>query len=143
VLVVENKIKKIGKDLKIADTYEVDVKTGGLKEVGGGGAHDFQPQRTKVVVVYEPEKMLKKEVKVNIIDGKGRTLMPGLIDAHWHVMYNASAVSKVLTADITTLNFAAAKAHKETLPRGFTTVRDAAACWRRHSSTRKAWRRMK
>lgn len=22
-----------------------------------------------------------------VIDGKGRTLMPGLIDAHWHVMY--------------------------------------------------------
>lgn len=125
VLVVENKIKKIDKNIKIADTYEIDVKTGGLKELGGGSTHEHQPYGAKVVMVYEPEKMVKKEVKVAIIDGKGRTLMPGLTDAHWHVMCHASAVSKVLSTDIVTLNFAAAKAHTETLMRGFTTVRDA------------------
>jgi len=125
VLVVENKIKKIAKNIKVAGTYEIDVKTGGLKDVGGGSAHDRQPQGTKVVVVYEPEKMVKKEVKVNVIDGKGRTLMPGLIDAHWHTIYNALTLSTVLGSDVPSLNFAAAKAHKETLFRGFTTVRDA------------------
>jgi len=31
VLVIENKIKKIGKGIKISGTYEIDVKTGGLK----------------------------------------------------------------------------------------------------------------
>jgi len=60
-----------------------------------------------------------------IIDGKGRTLMPGLIDAHWHTMLSFWPVGRVLTTDIATLSLAAAKAHKETLMRGFTTVRDA------------------
>jgi len=60
-----------------------------------------------------------------VIDGGGRTLMPGLIDAHWHTMLSFWPLSKVLAADIGTLTLAAAKAHKETLLRGFTTVRDA------------------
>ncbi|HXH85233.1 MAG TPA: amidohydrolase family protein [Nitrospira sp.] len=60
-----------------------------------------------------------------VIDAKGKVLMPGLIDAHWHTMYNFWPISKVLSADFGTLCLAAAKAHKETLMRGFTTVRDA------------------
>ncbi|MGD9786190.1 MAG: amidohydrolase family protein [Hyphomicrobiaceae bacterium] len=60
-----------------------------------------------------------------VIGGGGRTLMPGLIDAHWHTMLSFWPVGKVLTTDIATLSLAAAKAHKETLMRGFTTVRDA------------------
>jgi len=124
VLVVENKIKKIGKKLKISDTYEIDVKTGGLKQVGGGSAHDFQGSGNRVVVVYEPEKKVKKEVKVNVIDGKGHTLMPGLIDAHWHVMFNFWQISKIVTAEFGHHSIAAALNAKDTLLRGFTTVRD-------------------
>ncbi|WP_455387844.1 amidohydrolase family protein [Petrachloros mirabilis] len=60
-----------------------------------------------------------------VIDAKGKVLMPGLIDAHWHTMLSFWPVSKVFAADIGTLTLAAAKAHKETLMRGFTTVRDA------------------
>jgi len=59
-----------------------------------------------------------------VIDAKGRTLMPGLIDAHWHSMFNFWPVSKVLGSDFGLLSIAAAKAAKETLMRGFTTVRD-------------------
>jgi len=126
VLVVENKIKKIAKDIKISGTYEIDVKTGGLKEVGGGSAHDFQGSGNQVVVVYEPEKKVKKEVKVNVIDGKGRTLMPGLIDAHWHVMFNFWPISKMMSADFGSHCIAGSLAIKDTLLRGFTTVRDPA-----------------
>jgi len=124
VLVVKNKIKRIDKNITIADTYEIDVKTGGLKEVAGGSAHDLQQNVNKVVMVYEPEKMVKKEVKVNVIDGKGRTLMPGLIDAHWHSMLNFWPVSKIMSSDLGYLSIAAAKAADDTLLRGFTTVRD-------------------
>lgn len=59
-----------------------------------------------------------------VIDGSGRTLMPGLTDAHWHSMFNFWPISKVMTADFGLLSIAASKAARETLMRGFTTVRD-------------------
>lgn len=126
VLVVKNRINKIGRDIKISSTYEIDEKTGGLKEAAAGSAHDLQGSGNKVVLVYEPEKMVKKEVKVKIVDGKGRTLMPGLIDAHWHLMFNFWPISKMMSADFGSHCIAAALAAKDTLLRGFTTVRDPA-----------------
>jgi len=62
-----------------------------------------------------------------VIDGKGRTLMPGLIDAHWHTMFNFWPMSRILAANFGYLNIAAADASRDTLLRGFTTVRDAGA----------------
>jgi hypothetical protein len=126
VLVVADEIKEIGENIRVADTYEIDVKTGGLKEVAGPSAHDWQGPGNKVVVVYEPEKMVKTEVKVSIIDAKGRTLMPGLIDAHWHMMFNFWPISKMMGADFGSHSIAAALSAKDALLRGFTTVRDPA-----------------
>jgi len=71
------------------------------------------------------KKMIKKEVKINVLDGKGRTLMPGLIDAHWHTMLSFWPVSKMVNTDFGHHSIAAAKASRDTLLRGFTTVRDA------------------
>ncbi len=62
-----------------------------------------------------------------VIDGKGRTLMPGLIDAHWHTMFNFWPMSKILATNFGYLSIAAASASRDTLLRGFTTVRDAGA----------------
>jgi len=59
-----------------------------------------------------------------VIDGGGRTLMPGLTDAHWHSMFNFWPISKILSADFGLLSIAAGKAANEVLMRGFTTVRD-------------------
>ena len=59
-----------------------------------------------------------------VIDGGGRTLMPGLIDAHWHTMFNFAPISKVLGTNFGYLNIAAADASRKTLMRGFTAVRD-------------------
>jgi len=59
-----------------------------------------------------------------VIDGGGRTLMPGLIDAHWHTMFNFSPVSNTLGSSFGYLSIAAAKASGDTLMRGFTSVRD-------------------
>jgi imidazolonepropionase-like amidohydrolase len=61
---------------------------------------------------------------VTVIDGRGRVLMPGLIDAHWHC-FMASVPQPVLaTADASYLHLLAARQAEATLMRGFTTVRD-------------------
>ncbi len=59
-----------------------------------------------------------------LIDGGGRTLMPGLIDAHVHIMFATIPQLAVLTGDIGFVNVAAAKAANEMLLRGFTSIRD-------------------
>ena len=57
------------------------------------------------------------------IAGNGRTLMPGLIDAHWHAMLIASTPAEAM-GDIGFANIAAGDEATDTLMRGFTTVRD-------------------
>jgi len=59
-----------------------------------------------------------------VIDGGGRTLMPGLIDAHWHTMLARPRFSELLTVDLGYLNVLGAAEATATLMRGFTTVRD-------------------
>ena len=59
-----------------------------------------------------------------IIDGGGRTLMPGLIDAHVHIMFATIPQLAVLTGDIGFVNVAATKAANDMLLRGFTSIRD-------------------
>ena len=58
------------------------------------------------------------------IDGSGRTLMPGLIDAHTHIMFSTLPQLVILTSDVGFINVAAVKAANETLMRGFTSIRD-------------------
>lgn len=58
------------------------------------------------------------------IDGDGRTLMPGLIDAHWHTMLIRQTPEEGLNADSGYSTLLAADEAKATLMRGFTTVRD-------------------
>ncbi|MBR8536091.1 amidohydrolase family protein [Carboxylicivirga sediminis] len=126
VLVVKNLIKKIDKNIKIADAYEIDVKTGGLKAMPGAYANDFSDRGEKTVMVYEPEKNTKKKVKVTKIDGEGRTLIPGLIDAHWHTTYAYTPATILLAnrGDMAEVAIISMKGAEETLLRGFTTVRD-------------------
>ncbi|HEX8782503.1 MAG TPA: amidohydrolase family protein, partial [Steroidobacteraceae bacterium] len=64
------------------------------------------------------------DANVIVIDGGGRTLMPGLIDAHWHAMLVRPPVASLLTADTGYLNLLAGAEATDTLLRGFTTVRD-------------------
>jgi imidazolonepropionase-like amidohydrolase len=59
-----------------------------------------------------------------VIDCRGRTLMPGLIDAHWHTIFAGLPISTLLTVDIGYILLAAAEEAERTLMRGFTTVRD-------------------
>jgi imidazolonepropionase-like amidohydrolase len=61
---------------------------------------------------------------VTIIDGRGRTLMPGLIDVHWHAMLARPNPAVALASDIGYLNLLAGAEASATLLRGFTTIRD-------------------
>jgi len=85
---------------------------------------------TGMSVLVEGNKIVKIAKSIpppadaTVIDAKGKVLMPGLTDAHWHSMFNFWPISKVMTADFGLLSIAASKAAARTLMRGFTTVRD-------------------
>lgn len=60
-----------------------------------------------------------------VIDGGGRTLIPGLIDMHWHSAYAEIPFAVAMNTDHAYHLLLAAKANERALMRGFTTVRDA------------------
>jgi imidazolonepropionase-like amidohydrolase len=62
--------------------------------------------------------------QTTLIAGQGRTLMPGLIDAHWHVMLARPNPQQALAGDVGYTNLLAAAEASDTLMRGFTSVRD-------------------
>jgi imidazolonepropionase-like amidohydrolase len=64
------------------------------------------------------------EAGTTVIAGGGRTLMPGLIDAHWHAMLIRPNPAQAIDGDVGYNNIAAAAEATDTLMRGFTTVRD-------------------
>jgi imidazolonepropionase-like amidohydrolase len=58
------------------------------------------------------------------IIGNGRTLMPGLIDMHWHAILVRPTPFAAISGDIGYTNLLAADEATATLMRGFTTIRD-------------------
>jgi imidazolonepropionase-like amidohydrolase len=61
---------------------------------------------------------------VQRIRGDGRTLMPGLIDNHWHTTLARVPLPQLVDGDVGYLNLLAGVEAEATLMRGFTTVRD-------------------
>lgn len=59
-----------------------------------------------------------------VVDGGGGTLIPGLIDAHWHAAFAASPLQAALFGDVSFVHLLAGATATQTLQRGFTTVRD-------------------
>ncbi len=76
------------------------------------------------------DKVSRKSISVadskntTVIDGAGRTLMPGLIEAHNHLMFPVPNTAWFNTHDMTYIAAAAATEAKGFLMRGWTTVRD-------------------
>jgi imidazolonepropionase-like amidohydrolase len=66
-----------------------------------------------------------KSVTAETVDLSGRTLMPGLIDAHVHVLAVDAALARLSDRPVTLLTLQAAKVLEGMLERGFTTIRDA------------------
>ena len=68
---------------------------------------------------------IDKASNAHVVQGGGRVLMPGLIDAHWHAFMAAATPQTILmTAQPSYLHLLAARQAEATLMRGFTTVRD-------------------
>lgn len=65
-----------------------------------------------------------RSARTLVINGGGRTLMPGLIDAHTHLMFSLIPQMAVISIDIGYLNIIATRAAHDMLMRGFTSVRD-------------------
>ena len=124
VLVVRNLIKKIAKDIPASGTYELDVTSGGVKKVQVYSGYD---SNTYTINIKSGDaKTEKKQVKVNVIDGGGRTLMPGLIEGHGHLQMNGTSLADIENnrngEELAVRSAAKAKA---ALMDGFTTWRDA------------------
>jgi imidazolonepropionase-like amidohydrolase len=71
-----------------------------------------------------PDPPAASGTRVTRVAGGGRTLMPGLIDAHTHLMFSTVPQLALLTADIGFVQIAAGKGATEMLMRGFTSARD-------------------
>lgn len=64
------------------------------------------------------------ESGMTVIEGGGRTLMPGLTDMHWHAMLVRSTPAQSLFGNLGFNYLTAGAEATDTLMRGFTTVRD-------------------
>src|SRR5262245_19403863 len=67
---------------------------------------------------------IDRSAATQIIAGGGRTLMPGLIDMHWHTLMVRPTAVELLTSDMGYLTLVGGAEATDTLMRGFTTVRD-------------------
>jgi imidazolonepropionase-like amidohydrolase len=92
------------------------------------GKSDKLTASTSVLVVGNKIKQIGGDIalpeKATVIDAGGRTLMPGLIDAHWHAMLVRPTPAEALGWDVGYANLVAGAEATDTLLRGFTTVRD-------------------
>ena len=124
VLVVRNKIHKIAEDIPTSGSYEVEVTSGGKKQVTVLSGYAFN---TYTITVKEGDaKTEKQEVKVNVIDGGGRTLMPGLIEGHGHLQMNGTSIADIENNRTwEDLAIRASVNAKNALMSGFTSWRDA------------------
>src|SRR5215468_6297818 len=69
-----------------------------------------------------------KAADAAVIDCGKRTLMPGLIDSHVHVMHSEVNIRFLEAMPLTLLTARAATRMRAMLDRGFTTVRDTGGC---------------
>jgi imidazolonepropionase-like amidohydrolase len=65
-----------------------------------------------------------KLARANVVDCGRRTLMPGLIDAHVHVVLSEVAIRNLESVPLTLMTARAADLMRRMLDRGFTSVRD-------------------
>ncbi len=80
--------------------------------------------RDNKIAKISPAAITADAAQTVVIEGGGRVLMPGLIDAHWHAMLIRPTPAAAIAGDVGYNNLLAAAEATDTLMRGFTTVRD-------------------
>lgn len=90
VLIVRNKIHRIDENIPVGGTFEVEVSSGGERKVTA--LSDFATGVYEITVMDAVAETTTKEVAVQVIDGGGRTLTPGFIENHAHLMLMAPTV---------------------------------------------------
>lgn len=89
------------------------------------GGHELLVENDRVRECIEGP--IKSET-ADVIDCGGRTLMPGLIDCHVHVIHSEVNIRFLEAMPLTLLTARAATRLRAMLDRGFTTVRDTGGC---------------
>jgi imidazolonepropionase-like amidohydrolase len=82
-------------------------------------------ERDRIVEVTEDGRHLAVGDEVAVFDAKGRTVMPGLIDAHVHAAITTMDLAAMGRRAATRIGIEAKTILERMLLRGFTTVRDA------------------
>ncbi len=122
VLIVGNKIKKVAKDIPTSGTYEVDAVHKKAKKL----VNPLATENTYTFsVVGEEGTVEKRTIGAEVIDGKGGTLIPGLMDVHQHIMLAQGGPTDFRNKYDPYMNaYQAQEATRLMLLRGFTTIRD-------------------
>jgi imidazolonepropionase-like amidohydrolase len=93
------------------------------KSTALSGPSNVLVRGNKIETISSQPIAVDRRADTRIITGGGRTLMPGLIDVHWHAMLAGVTPAQAL-GDVGYNNLVAGDEATETLMRGFTTVRD-------------------
>jgi imidazolonepropionase-like amidohydrolase len=75
----------------------------------------------KIERISSPPIAVDRKADMRIVEGGGRTLMPGLIDAHWHTFLARLSPAQALDFAFNILRL---RRSVDTPMRGFTTARD-------------------
>ena len=81
----------------------------------GNGISTFSAvafENDKITKVYQAGEAVPKSKDITLIDGKGKTLLPGLIDAHGHVLGYGLGISRVNLMGVESEQAAVAKVKK-------------------------------
>ncbi|MBL0160300.1 MAG: amidohydrolase family protein [Bryobacterales bacterium] len=113
----------------VAQTAPASVLFQNVRVFDGRGAALSAPANVlvtggRIAKISTATVALERGPGVTVIDGGGRTLMPGLIDAHWHAAFAGIPQMAAMMADIGFVHLVAGKQAERTLMRGFTTIRD-------------------
>lgn len=91
-------------------------------------AHRPEPSESEVLVeaglIRDVSDRPIRSESARVVDGRGGILMPGLIDCHVHVTLSDVNIRKLADIPLTMMTALAARNMRETLMRGFTTIRD-------------------
>jgi len=82
---------------------------------------------TDGVITKIDDQKITAEPGTVLINGKGRSLIPGLIDVHVHMVFGALTMSELTSKDFSEIGMmkSVAESSQKMLLRGFTSVRDA------------------